>query len=122
MARPEITGQKISTKESRQIDRIAGPPSAESGLARPEVTRRKVSSESAERDPHRIRGPPAVHDADAYSVAEFCRRHRFSPQAFYKFRGEMPLTFRVGSRVLISREAAARWRAEREHLSAQNGG
>ena len=53
-------------------------------------------------------------EADAYSVIEFCERHRISVQMFYKNRDEMPTTFRVGSRVLISREAAAAWRAERE--------
>ena len=63
------------------------------------------------------RGPPAG-DADAYSVGEFCERHRISPQLFYKFRDQMPATFRIGARVLISKEAAARWRAEREAASA----
>jgi hypothetical protein len=57
-------------------------------------------------------------DADAYSVEEFCRRHRISVQAFYKYQDEMPVTFNVGTRRLISREAAARWRAEREAESA----
>ena len=56
-------------------------------------------------------------DADAYSIEEFCRRHRISVQIFYKLKDEMPVTFRVGTRVLISREAAARWRARRERAS-----
>jgi hypothetical protein len=56
----------------------------------------------------------AADDVDAYSVIEFCRRHGISPQLFYKFKDEMPATFRIGVRVLISRESAARWRAERE--------
>jgi hypothetical protein len=73
-------------------------------MARPEVTSRKLSAAIAD-------------DVDAYSVAEFCKRHRISPQMFYKFRPEMPATFNVGTRVLISREAAARWRAERERLA-----
>ncbi len=59
-------------------------------------------------------GKPHAADADAFSVAEFCRRHGVSVQLFYKFRDQMPATFRVGSRVLISREAAAKWRRERE--------
>jgi hypothetical protein len=56
-------------------------------------------------------------DADAYSVDEFCARHRISPQLFYKLKpqGLMPVTFNVGTRVLISREAAAEWRREREN-------
>jgi hypothetical protein len=36
---------------------------------------------------------------------------------FYKFREQMPRTFNVGSRVLISREAAAAWRREREQAA-----
>ena len=58
--------------------------------------------------------PHTADDADAFSVAEFCRRHGVSVQLFYKFRDQMPASFRVGSRVLISREAAAAWRRERE--------
>jgi hypothetical protein len=51
-------------------------------------------------------------DLDAYSIAQFCARHGLSVQSFYKFKdqGLMPDTFRVGTRVLISREAAKRWR------------
>jgi hypothetical protein len=71
-------------------------------MARPEVTGRKAFNQTA--------------DADAYSVDEFCARHRISPQLFYKLKpqGLMPVTFNVGTRVLISREAAAAWRRERE--------
>lgn len=52
--------------------------------------------------------------ADAFSIEEFCERHRISKQLYYKKRGEMPPSFRIGTRVLISREAAAVWRRERE--------
>lgn len=55
---------------------------------------------------------------DTFSVAEFCRRHCVSPQFFYKFKHEMPPTFRIGRRVLISRESAEHWRAERDSASA----
>lgn len=56
---------------------------------------------------------PKSSDVDAFSVADFCRRHGFSVQLFYKEKqkGLMPATFRVGTRVLISRESAAEWRA-----------
>jgi hypothetical protein len=70
-------------------------------MARPEVTGRRLPAATAD-------------DADAFSIAEFCKRHRISPQLFYKFKAEMPATFRVGTRVLISREAAAARRRERE--------
>jgi hypothetical protein len=73
-------------------------------MARPEVTGRK---------PFQVN---AADPADAYSVEEFCARHRISPQLFYKLRplGLMPVTFNVGTRVLISREAADVWRRTRE--------
>lgn len=60
-----------------------------------------------------------IEDVDAYSVDEFCARHRISPQLFYKLKpqGLMPATFNVGTRVLISREAAAAWRRAREQAS-----
>jgi hypothetical protein len=57
-------------------------------------------------------------EADCYTVAEFCKRHRISIQMFYKRRDLMPDTFNVGASIRISREAAARWRAEREQASA----
>jgi hypothetical protein len=77
-------------------------------MARPEVTGRKSFNKA--------------EDADAYSVDEFCARHRISPQLFYKLKpqGLMPVTFNVGARVLISREAAAAWRRARE-TAAQAG-
>jgi len=76
-------------------------------MARTEVTGRKP-----------IQVVEADH-ADAYSIDEFCSRHRISPQLFYKLKplGLMPATFNVGTRVLISREAAAAWRRERENAS-----
>jgi hypothetical protein len=71
-------------------------------MVRPEVTERKLQ---------------AAEDVDAFSVANFCRRHGISPQLYYKFRREMPATFRIGTRVLISRESAAAWRRERERAA-----
>jgi len=73
-------------------------------MARREVTGRKP-----------IHANTADH-ADAYSIDEFCARHRISPQLFYKLKpqGLMPVTFNVGTRVLISREAAEAWRRARE--------
>lgn len=56
-------------------------------------------------------------NADAYSIEEFCQRHSISIQLFYKNRNLMPHTFNVGTRVLISTEAAAAWRRERESVA-----
>jgi hypothetical protein len=60
-------------------------------------------------------------DADAYSIRDFCERHDIS-EAFYfklKSQGLAPQEMHLGSRVLISRESAARWRQEREAPSAE---
>jgi predicted DNA-binding transcriptional regulator AlpA len=47
-----------------------------------------------------------------YSVDEFCSAHAISRAMFYKLRadGKAPRTMSVGSRTLISYEAAADWR------------
>jgi hypothetical protein len=62
----------------------------------------------------------AVSDFDAYSIDEFCRRHSISTAFFYKLKqqGKAPRTFHAGVRQLISREAAANWRREREQEAA----
>jgi len=86
--------------------------------ARPETGRRRARSDAHQGFPPQAGAPPAAYggEADAYSIAEFCHRHRISLQLYYKLRqkGLTPAEFHVGSRVLISRESAARWRAERE--------
>ena len=82
-------------------------------MARPEVTGRKTDAEVTGRN----RRKPDVDDPDAYSVSEFCARHRISVQLFYKIRKQMPPTFNLGTRVLISKEAAAAWRREREQAA-----
>ena len=79
-------------------------------MARPEVTGRRPGA------PDKIE--PA--DRDAYSVEAFARAHSLSVAMFYKLRaqGLAPTCFKVGTRTLISREAAARWRAAREQAAA----
>jgi hypothetical protein len=57
---------------------------------------------------------------DCLSIAEFCRRNSLSVQMFYKSPGEMPDTFRLGARRLITREAAARWRMARDAQAADH--
>ena len=49
----------------------------------------------------------------AFSVAEFCRAHSISPRTYYRLRaeGRGPAEIRIGHCILISQEAAARWRA-----------
>jgi hypothetical protein len=57
---------------------------------------------------------------DTYSIAQFCARHGISERFYFKLKaaGRGPAEMQLGNRVLISREAAARWRAEREAENA----
>ena len=55
-----------------------------------------------------------VEEVDAFTIAEFCQRHRISTKLFYKKPEEMPACFYVGTRRLISKESAAIWRRARE--------
>lgn len=52
----------------------------------------------------------------AFSVTEFCRLHGLSRSLFYALQraGDGPAVMRLGGRVAVSKEAAARWRAARE--------
>jgi len=63
--------------------------------------------------------PPA---AAAFTIDEFCAAHRLSPDMYFKLRknGRGPREMKVGTRRMISAEAAARWRrqCEREAVSA----
>ena len=73
---------------------------------------------------NRPRVPPLEDEFDAYGIAEFCKRHSISEAFFHKLvgLGLGPTTMKVGSRTLISREAAARWRAERTAASSDTPG
>jgi predicted DNA-binding transcriptional regulator AlpA len=52
----------------------------------------------------------------AYSIDEFCAAHGFSRSMFYLLQGQglAPKTMNVGTRRLITAEAAAEWRRARE--------
>ena len=70
-------------------------------MARPEVTGRRIAS--------------PVQRA-AYSIREFCEAHRLSKSMYYKLReaGLGPREARALKKVIITFEAAADWRRERE--------
>lgn len=52
----------------------------------------------------------------AYTIAEFCEAHRISRAHYFnlKNKGQGPREMRLGTRVVISGEAAAEWRRQRE--------
>ena len=58
--------------------------------------------------------------ADAASISRFCARHDISRATYYNLRqaGLGPREMRIGTRVLITVEAAAAWRREREAASS----
>jgi hypothetical protein len=75
-------------------------------MARPEVSGKKPTVTADDR------GPPL-----AMSIREFCAQHGgISQDLFFKMQREGwgPTVMHVGSRTLISHEAAERWRRERE--------
>lgn len=59
--------------------------------------------------------PTATHRA-AYSVTEFCAAHDLTKVTLYKLlkQGTGPRIMKVGTRTLISAEAAADWRRQCE--------
>jgi len=60
-------------------------------------------------------------DPKAYTIPGFCRDHNIPESTYYELRkrGQGPREMRAGRRVLITQEAAADWRAEREHERAR---
>jgi predicted DNA-binding transcriptional regulator AlpA len=58
----------------------------------------------------------AYSDAKAYTIPEFCKAHRISRSGLYQCwaRGTGPRIKRIGSKVIITAEAAAAWRAADE--------
>jgi hypothetical protein len=60
-------------------------------------------------------------NAHANTVDEFCRSHRISRGTFYNElkAGRGPRIMKVGSRTLVSEEAAAEWRRRMESATNQ---
>jgi spore germination cell wall hydrolase CwlJ-like protein len=75
-------------------------------MTRPEITGKKSSPDADD------------GTTDALSVSQFCKRHNFSVQMFYKYPDEMPPSFRIGTRRLITREDAKLWREQRAREKA----
>ena len=57
-----------------------------------------------------------VPNAAAFNIREFCLAHRISESMYYKLRnaGLGPREARALSKVIITQEAAADWRRQRE--------
>lgn len=59
-------------------------------------------------------------EQQAFSIPEFCDAHGVSRSFYFLLRkdGRGPRELRVGRRVLITRDAAAEWRAAHERQAA----
>jgi hypothetical protein len=69
-----------------------------------------MADEVADRKTKKTITTTNVDEVDAFTVDEFCLRNRISTKLFYKSPELMPDSFCVGTKRLISREAAAAWR------------
>jgi hypothetical protein len=82
-------------------------------MARGEITGRKLRTTStAPMKTPPIRGPPTA----VFSIKSFCAAHGISEGFYFGLRkkGQAPREMRLGARVFITHESAARWRIERE--------
>jgi hypothetical protein len=63
--------------------------------------------------PRRINCSPNAVTLECFTREEFCAAHRIGRTMYHELRksGKGPVEMRVGSRILISRESAAAWRA-----------
>jgi len=84
-------------------------------MARGEVTGKKLT-QTADGPKYRRKPPSVEPNLLAMSIHAFCVLHNISEDMFYKMAREKwgPAVMHVGSRTLISVEAAERWRRERE--------
>ena len=89
-------------------------------MAAPQVTGRKITAGRATPPgPRQARAPPLLERA-AYTIREFCTRTGISKSTVLQFRkqGLGPDEARVRDRVIITMEAAARWRRACERATA----
>ena len=65
-------------------------------------------------------GSREVMEQDAFSINEFCQRHRISRATYYNLQknGTGPLVVKVGARSIITTEAAKAWRERLESEAA----
>jgi phage terminase small subunit len=115
VARPEITGRR-PRRLITGSDEELGEEEEATGSVAEFCARYKISIELYRSLRARVVRALPAGPGDAFTVAEFCRRHRISVQFYYQLKKEnrAPDEVRLGSRVIITRESAERWRAARE--------
>jgi hypothetical protein len=112
MARGEVTGKKPKQSAER-AERAPGPPRRNDPHA-VEPTAHNEPSATTDVTVPPIRGPPVP--TAVFSIKSFCIAHGISEAFYFKLReqGQGPREMRLGTRVFITHESAARWRIERE--------
>jgi dephospho-CoA kinase len=88
------------------------------------LSRERATSSRSSVVPERARTltmQSAARQRAAFTIAEFCEAHRISRSQLYKLwaAGTGPPFMRVGSKIIITNEAAADWRREGEAASAE---
>lgn len=70
--------------------------------------------------PRKLRPMDPAAERFAFTIAEFCAAHRISRAQYYEMKrlNEGPDEMHAKNKILISMEAAARWRQEREGAAA----
>ena len=90
-------------------------------MSRAEVIGRKPGVSADLDPPPLVRGPPVDRTVPqlAMSIPQFAEAHGISASMYFKLKkqGLTPREMKVGSRTLITFEAAAQWRTEREAAS-----
>jgi len=90
-------------------------------VAHAEATKRKADKPGKRNRGLTRSGEVRAAPTAVFTIPSFCKAHGLS-QSFYhelRNRGLGPDELRLGSKVLITHEAAARWRAAREAQSAE---
>ncbi|MCC7203113.1 MAG: hypothetical protein IT393_10700 [Nitrospirae bacterium] len=61
-----------------------------------------------------------MNQQNAFTISDFCESHKISRAFFYQLvkAGKGPLIIRLGSKRLVTKEAAAEWRRK---LEAESG-
>jgi len=113
---------------AKMVDVSPNPPTdpAVEAAARGRVVRKRARRGKVQKthDRPQARAPPAPLGAEirAYSIPEFCRTHGGISEAFFHklvSEGRGPKLMKVGTRTLVSVEAAAAWRAQQEAATEQ---
>ena len=115
MARREITGKKPGVSADL-AERHSGPPQ----LGDDEPIQHGEPAALVTEPLPLIRGPPDTPTPLlAMTIPQFCNAHNISEGFYYKLKKQKlnPREMKVGTRTLITFEAAAKWRAEREATS-----